>query len=44
LRQRRLTDVDAVAMSLRAKGLTTGAISARFAEVYGASIWEGLWM
>jgi putative transposase len=37
-RQRRLTDVDAVAISLYAKGLTTGAISAHFAEVYGASI------
>ena len=37
-RQRRLSDVDAVAISLYAKGLTTGAISAHFAEVYGASI------
>ena len=37
-RQRRLSDVDAVAVSLYAKGLTTGAISAHFAEVYGASI------
>ncbi len=37
-RQRRLTDVDAVAISLFAKGLTTGEISAHFAEVYGASI------
>ena len=37
-RQRRLTDVDAVAISLYAKGLTTGEISAHFAEVYGASI------
>src|SRR3954454_5141500 len=37
-RQRRLTDVDAVAISLYAKGLTTGDISAHFAEVYGASI------
>jgi putative transposase len=31
-------DVDAVAISLFAKGLTTGEISAHFAEVYGASI------
>jgi putative transposase len=37
-RQRRLTDVDAIAISLYAKGLTTGEISAHFAEVYGASI------
>ena len=37
-RQRRLTDVDAVAISLFAKGLTTGEISAHFHEVYGASI------
>jgi len=37
-RQRRLSDVDAVAISLYAKGLTTGEISAHFAEVYGASI------
>jgi putative transposase len=37
-RQRRLTDVDAVAISLFAKGLTTGEISAHFAEVYGAGI------
>jgi len=36
--QRRLTDVDAVAISLYAKGLTTGEISGHFAEVYGASI------
>jgi len=37
-RQRRLTDVDRVAVSLYAKGLTTGEVSAHFAEVYGASI------
>ena len=37
-RQRRLTDVDAIAISLYAKGLTTGEISAHFAEIYGASI------
>ncbi len=37
-RQRRLSDVDAVGISLFAKGLTTGEISAHFAEVYGASI------
>ncbi len=37
-RQRRLTDVDAIAISLYAKGLTTGEISAHFQEVYGASV------
>jgi len=37
-RQRRLNDVDAVAISLFAKGLTTGEISAHFQEVYGASV------
>ena len=37
-RQRRLSDVDAVAISLYAKGLATGEISAHFAEVYGASV------
>lgn len=35
-RQRRLGDVDTVVLSLYAKGLTTGEISAHFAEVYGA--------
>ena len=37
-RQRRLTDVDAIAISLYAKGLTTGEISAHFNEIYGASV------
>ena len=37
-RQRRLTDVDTVVLSLYAKGWTTGEISAHFAEVYGASV------
>ncbi len=37
-RQRRLTDVDAIVLSLYAKGLTTGEISAHFAEIYGASV------
>jgi putative transposase len=36
-RQRRLTDVDEVVLSLYAKSLTTGEISAHFASVYGAS-------
>src|SRR5690348_16734729 len=37
-RQRRLTDVDGVVLSLYAKGMTTGEISAHFAEIYGASV------
>jgi putative transposase len=37
-RQRRLTDVDQIVLSLYAKGLTTGEISAHFAEIYGASV------
>ncbi|HET7172671.1 MAG TPA: IS256 family transposase [Nocardioidaceae bacterium] len=37
-RQRRLSDVDAVVLSLYARGLTTGEVSAHFAEVYGASV------
>jgi transposase-like protein len=37
-RQRRLSDLDAVVISLYSKGLTTGEISAHFAEVYGASV------
>jgi transposase-like protein len=37
-RQRRLSDVDEIVLSLYAKGLTTGEISAHFSEIYGASI------
>jgi transposase-like protein len=37
-RQRRLTGVDEIVLSLDAKGLTTGEISAHFAEIYGASV------
>lgn len=37
-RQRRLGEVDEMVLSLYAKGLTTGEISAHFAEIYGASI------
>ncbi|MCR8897865.1 IS256 family transposase [Gordonia sp. GONU] len=36
--KRRVTDVDRVVLSLYAKGLTTGEISAHFADVYGASV------
>jgi putative transposase len=37
-RQRRLSGVDEIVLSLYAKGLTTGEISAHFAEIYGASV------
>jgi transposase-like protein len=37
-RQRRMTGVDEIVLSLYAKGLTTGEISAHFAEIYGASV------
>ena len=37
-RQRRLTDLDTLVISLYAKGLTTGEISAHLDEVYGASV------
>lgn len=37
-RQRRLTGVDELVISLAAKGLTTGEISAHFHDVYGAAV------
>jgi transposase-like protein len=37
-RQRRLGGVDEIVLSLYAKGLTTGEISAHFDEIYGASV------
>ena len=37
-RQRRLNGVDEIVLSLYAKGLTTGEISAHFAQIYGASV------
>jgi putative transposase len=37
-RQRRLDGVNQIVLSLASRGLTTGEISAHFAEVYGASI------
>ena len=37
-RQRRLADVDEIVLSLYAKGMTTGDISAHFSEIYGASV------
>jgi transposase-like protein len=37
-RQKRLTGVDELVISLAAKGLTTGEIAAHLAEVYGAEV------
>ena len=37
-RQRRLTGVDEIVLSLPAKGLTTGEIAAHFDDVYGATV------
>jgi putative transposase len=37
-RQRRLSGVDDLVISLTAKGLTTGEVSAHLAEVYGANV------
>jgi putative transposase len=37
-RQRRLTGIDEIVLSLTAKGLTTGEVAARFADVYGATV------
>ncbi|MBN7333070.1 IS256 family transposase [Mycobacteroides abscessus subsp. abscessus] len=37
-RQRRLTGIDQIILSLTAKGLTTGEVAAHFGEVYGASV------
>jgi len=37
-RQRRLNGIDGIVLSLSAKGLTTGEVSAHLAEVYGASV------
>src|SRR6478736_4134755 len=37
-RQRRLSGVDEIVLSLYAKGLTTGEISAHFEQIYGASV------
>lgn len=40
-RQRRLSGVDEIVLSLTAKGLTTEKISAHFSEIYGASVSKG---
>jgi transposase-like protein len=37
-RQRRLTGIDEIVVSLTAKGLTTGEIVAHFDDVYGATV------
>jgi Transposase, Mutator family len=37
-RKRRLSGVDELVISLSAKGLTTGEVQARLAEVYGAEV------
>jgi transposase-like protein len=37
-RQRRLDGIDQIVLSLSARGLTTGEISAHFGEVYGAKV------
>ncbi len=37
-RQRRLGEVDEIVLSLCARGLTAGEISAHFAQIYGASV------
>ena len=37
-RQRRLDGIDGIVLSLSAKGLTTGEVSAHLAEVYGATV------
>jgi putative transposase len=37
-RQRRLTGVDEIVLSLSARGLTTGEVAAHFQEVYGARV------
>ena len=37
-RQRRLSGIDEVVLSLYARGMTTGDISAHFAEIYGVSV------
>ena len=37
-RQRRLSGVDEMVISLTAKGLTTGEVAAHMAEVYGAEV------
>ncbi len=37
-RQRRMTGIDEIVLSLTAKGLTTGEVAAHFQDIYGASV------
>ena len=37
-RQRRLTGIDEIVLSLTAKGLTTGEVAAHFHDIYGATV------
>ena len=37
-RQRRLTGIDEIVLSLTAKGLTTGEVSAHFQDIYGVTV------
>ena len=37
-RQRRLSSIDQIVLSLYARGLTTGDIAAHFAEIYDAQV------
>jgi transposase-like protein len=37
-RQRRLSGIDQIVLSLTARGLTTGEVAAHFADVYGATV------
>src|SRR5262245_6255383 len=39
-RQRRLDGIGEIVLSLTARGLTTGEVAARFAEVYGAKAFK----
>ncbi|MFC7580921.1 transposase [Schaalia naturae] len=39
-RKHRLEDIDQIVLSLTARGLTTGEISAHFEDVYGARIFK----
>lgn len=40
-RQRRLTGIDEIVLSLTAQGLTTGEVSAHFQDIYGATVLKG---
>lgn len=37
-RQRRLSEIDEIVLSLYARGVTTGEIAAHLAQIYGASV------